>query len=355
MKGEDKIASLLLLCGACLTVVCAAGTIVQVNLEDIDSGTTSPPGPYRWLDVADQPYGESYRNTYNYTQAEVEIVHCNDCTALHGTLSAINLKPNFSYQLKLVGSAGTAANELIGLTGRWWQEQWGESSWINGQNLNTKGDGSSPNPNDELYFERRDVNDSNSPTGKHYKFTGYLVLGYFATDSNGNAEVDFKANSSYHVLWKTSQLARTSQDGPLDLSDFEVSLPHFAYDSAYPQTQVGVYGEWERLPVGGVTLPEGVYDVSFVLTEESFHGSGGTYAGLWAGAMAGPAEFTISQCTVDFLHFARFSSNWFESDCNESYWCSGADFDKNNDVNSLDLHMFVEQWLHPCPVTWPLK
>jgi hypothetical protein len=36
-----------------------------------------------------------------------------------GTLTAVNLKPNCAYQLKLNGIPGTPANERIGLAGRW--------------------------------------------------------------------------------------------------------------------------------------------------------------------------------------------------------------------------------------------
>lgn len=332
-----------------------ASDMQTVILEDIDSGTTSPTGQYRWLDVADQLYAESYRDSYNYTQAYVQIDYSIDATALYGTLYANYLKPNFAYQLKLVGTPDTPSNEPIGLTGRWWQEEWSGSDWINGQNLNNKGNGSSPNPNDEVYFQRRDVNDPTSPTGKHYRYTAYLVFDYFITDSNGDATLEFKANSSYHVLFKTSQRTRTSQDGPLKTTTFEVTLPHFAYDTAYQQTSVGIFGEWERLPVGGVTLPAGEYEASFLLTEESFHGSGGTYAGCWAAAMGGPAEFNIDQCYADFAGFSRLADQWLETGCDEPFWCSGADLDASTEVDQLDLELFIDEWLYPCPNDWPLK
>lgn len=327
-----------------------ASTAQTVILEDIDSGTTSPTGQYRWLDVADQLYAVNYRDNYNYTQAYVRVDYSTDTTALYGTLTATNLKPNFAYQLKLVGTPGTSANESIGLTGRWWQEQWNGTAWVNGANLNNKGDGSSPNPNDMVYFERRDINDPTSPTGKHYRYTAYLVFDYFITDPNGNAVIQFKANSSYHVLWKTSQCAYTSQDGPLKTTDFEVTLPHFAYDTSYPQTTVSIFGEWERLPVGGVTLPAGTYEASFLLTEESFHGSGGAYAGCWAAAMGGTAEFTISVCTVDFNSFARLAEDWLHSGSKLP-----GDLDGDGDVNFVDLNLLAEQWLYLCPHSWPLK
>jgi hypothetical protein len=45
--------------------------------------------------------------------------------------------------------------------------------------------------------------------------------------------------------------------------------------------------------MGGVPLPSGAYRCQIVLTEESFHGSGGAYAGNWAGAMSAEIAFTI--------------------------------------------------------------
>ena len=69
-----------------------SGAMVSVQLEDIDSGLTSPAGNYRWMDVADQLYGQNYRETYNYTKATVTVDFFNSAEALHGTLSVINLK-----------------------------------------------------------------------------------------------------------------------------------------------------------------------------------------------------------------------------------------------------------------------
>ena len=351
-KKHNKRKQLLLIAAIAFSLVRInfAADMQTVILEDIDSGTTSPTGQYRWLDVANQPYAETYRNDYDYTQAYVQIDYSTDTTALYGTLYGTNLKPNFAYQLKLVGTDGTSCNESIGLTGRWWQEEWNGSAWVNGQNLNNKGDGTSPNPNDLVYFERRDINDPTSPTGKNYRYTAYLVFDYFITDSNGNITFDFKANSSYHVLWKTSQRTHTSNDGPIKTTAFEVTLPHFAYDTSYPQTSVDIFGEWERLPVGGVTLPTGTYEATFLLTEESFHGSGGTYAGGWAGAMGATAEFTISECMVDFSSFSRFTENWLYSG---SYLLG--DLDNDGDVDFADLNNFSYEWLNICPNDWPLK
>jgi hypothetical protein len=207
-------------------------------------------------------------------------------------LIAQNLKPNFAYQVKLVGTPGTADNELIGLAGRWWQEEWDGIAWVNGQNLNDKGDGSSPNPNDNTYYARKSITDGTSPTGLHYRFTGYLLFGYFITDSNGDATFYFETGGSYHVLWKTSQRARTGDDGPLRTVTFDPTIST-AYDTDYPSSTVSIFGEWERLPMGSVNLAPGNYHCQIVLTEESFHGTG-PLEGNWAAAMSTNISFTIA-------------------------------------------------------------
>ena len=328
----------------------AFGLSAIVALEDVNSGTTSPTGQYRWLDVNDQVYAEEYRTTYNYTQASVEVTYSIDANTLHGVLSATNLKPNFAYQFKLVGTADTNANEHIGLTGRWWQEEWNGTAWANGQNLNNKGDGSSPNPNDEVYFDRRDIIDITSPTGKHYRYTGYLVFDYFITDSLGDAMLNFRCDSSYHVLWKTSQRTHTSNDGPIKEAIFSTDPCSAAYDTANGLSIVDIFGEWERLPVGQVRLPLGEYEAEFVLTEESFHNCSSEFGGCWAAAMAGPCDFSITTCFADFEIFALFADYWRESGSDLP-----ADLDEDNDVDLDDLDYFVAEWLFYCPNDWMLK
>jgi len=266
-----------------------------VPLGDIDSGTTSPTGTYRWLDVANNEYGALYQGAYDYTQATVAVDFSDAATRFQGTLAAANLKPNFAYQIKLVGEHWTVANEMIGLTGRWWQEEWINDDWGGGANLNDRDDGSSPNPNDLVYTSRHDIpaTDPDNKSGFHYRYTGYLLLDYFVTDENGAAAVPFVADSSYHVLWKTSQLDRTAADGPIVSAALDPGATSYGYDTDYPASSADIYGEWERLPVGGVTLPTGDYAAQIILTEESFHGSGGALAGNWAAAVGGDIGFTI--------------------------------------------------------------
>ena len=188
------------------------------------------------------------------------------------------------------------ANERIGLAGRWWREEWDSAleQWTHGTNSF-----------DSDYYEKRYIEDLSSPTSYHYKFTGYLVFDYFITDQDGNATLSFEANSSYHVLWATNDSDiydppgddgpdytghrdRSSNDGPLKQTTFDADESGDAYDDTgedFPPRTVAIFGEWERLPVGGIFLQPGDYSAEIVLTEESFHGSGGDYAGNWAAAM----------------------------------------------------------------------
>mgnify|MGYP006280454867 CR=1 FL=1 len=275
--------------------VCGVGLAEQSVL----SGQTS--GSFRWLDAAGNAYGSSYQSSYSYQDATVTVDYEAGSSGLSGTVTASNLKPNFAYQLKLSGdsrAAGTA-NEELGKTGRWWHEEWNGSAWVNGSNdPNKKGDGTYPNPNDENWLNTRDEVDATSPTGYRYKFTAYRLFDYFFTDADGDAMLHFQMDSSYHVLWKTTQTwpYDSSQDGPIKAATFDPDpAMHDAYDTDYAESSVEIYGEWERLPQGDIPLQTGVYDATFELTEESFHGVDGTGSGYWALAMSGPATFTIPE------------------------------------------------------------
>ena len=354
---QAKVGSAFWSAGIVAAVICAVGLLPgawadTVILEDIDSGTTSPTGQYRWLDIANQAYSDSYRTTYNYTQAYVQVDYVSLGTVLSGTLTATDLKPNFAYQVKLLGTPGTPANEGVGLAGRWWQEEWNGSEWANGGNLNNKGDGSSPNPNDVVYFQRRDIEDPTSPTGYRYRYTAYLVLDYFVTDGNGAASLDFVTDSSYHVLWKTSQRSPSADDGPEIVSTFDPDPGlHPAYDVDYGESTVSVFGEWERLPVGGVSPRPGEYSVQIMLTEESFHGDGSGYVGSWAAAMGGDIAFALvihgdfdGDGDVDPSDFTSFVSVYDLSEGDPDWSPNGpiGDFDEDGGVDFCDFMQFVD-------------
>ncbi|HJO62674.1 MAG: hypothetical protein QF888_01510 [Desulfobacterales bacterium] len=56
-----------------------------------------------------------------------------------------------------------------------------------------------------------------------------MLLAYFITDEFGNATIDFKADSSFHVLWKTSQRKRTGDDGPIESITFDPDPSSYSY------------------------------------------------------------------------------------------------------------------------------
>ena len=282
-------------------------SLINVNLAFIDPGVTAFAG-YRWRDIAGNLFSDSYRNSYGYNLPDVQVqLSFYDIGSIFtGILTATNLKPNFAYQIKLAGFPDTdsESNEQMGFTGRWWQEEWDNTiqEWTNGQNLNNKGDGYFPNPNDQGYLSKRDILDPNSPSGKKYRFTGYLPFDFFITDENGNAVVQLAQNSSYHVFWNTQQSYYNNydseKDGPLKTVTFDPdpSQPGSAYSTDFSEATMIVFGEWERLPMEGVFLPSGEYSCQFILTEESFHGwPGGSYTGNWASTMGADIQFTIDE------------------------------------------------------------
>jgi hypothetical protein len=292
-----------------LPTFCAA-EITSVTLQWIDPSITAT-GAYRWQDVAGQVYGNAYRSSYGYGQSNVvaQVTFERVASTLCATFTATNLKPNFAYQAKLSGDPGTTGtNELIGLTGRWWQEEWNGAAWVNGWNLNNKGNGYYPNPNDTTYFSRRDTPDPTSPTGKKYRYTGYRVFDYFITDQNGNTSFSFEVLNCYHVLWKTNQRAWAANDGPIKTVTFDPSTTQPAYETDYPEKTESVFGEWERLPMGGLPLLPGDYSCQIMLTEESFHGWDATnpYPGGWAAAMGAPIQFMIGSPPANARRWALY-------------------------------------------------
>jgi len=65
--------------------------------------------------------------------------------------------------------------------------------------------------------------------------------------------------------------------------------------------------------------------------------------------------YNVKACKVNFIIYARFAEQWFQSLCNAGNdWCSGADIDQLGDVDWLDLGLFADEWLDYCPGDWLL-
>ena len=245
-----------------------------VNLQPISgSGSNN-----RWMDIADNLYSSSYQSSFTYAQPLVTISYNNTSATFSGTLTATGLKPSFAYQMKLVGNSDMDdwSNEQLGYAGRWWRVQ--------------------PNPGNS-----NDTDYDNNKDDPSYIYQGYLLFGFFSTDQQGNATVNFSANSSYHVLWATNDSTGVgtghknpgANDSAVIYYDFAASpaINSAAYSTDYGNAHVGVFAEWEsgRALPGQLSLPVGEYLCKLVLTEESFHQSG--LGGGWASVLAGDVNF----------------------------------------------------------------
>jgi hypothetical protein len=96
---------------------------------------------------------------------------------------------------------------------------------------------------------------------------------------------------------------------------------------------------------GGGISSGGQYIVSGTIGQhDAAYSAGGDYellGGFWSGEPL---------CTVDFYHYARFAEYWLQSGTGLP-----ADLYEDGIVDSLDLELFVNEWLCYCPYDWPLK
>ena len=278
----------------CLTVILIAAVapvkadicVLSLDGFSLDPATDpgwSWPGNQRWKDIAGNMYdGElpsastSWRSDA-YDRANVSVDYQVVGSLLTGTVTGTGLKPNFAYQLKLEGLLGGSPAE----------------SWTN-STLRSLG---------------RTTTDG--------KNMGYLPFGYIVTDGDGSVAATFATDSSYHVLMRTAGSggygigSPGTNDGPVTNYTFApaASSPWYATDLA--EGTVGVYGQWQtdRALPGELLLPDGTYVCNFVLTEESFHDTGGTFhpgwdiysgapGGSWASPFKGNIAFTVPAVPV---------------------------------------------------------
>ena len=107
MRHQDKPAkpSLLLVALFFLSLTAGAAPGLAAEGQLIEIGGVSA-SSLRWWDVASNVYDSAYSDTYTYGDATVTLTYGTggDPVTLAGHLSAVNLKPNFAYQLKLAGN-----------------------------------------------------------------------------------------------------------------------------------------------------------------------------------------------------------------------------------------------------------
>jgi hypothetical protein len=240
----------------------------------------------RWLDINNNQYKAWLTNGqpnggFSYGNAQVQLTfdRAPGVPYFVGHIHASNLKPNFSYQLKLLGKPerGTRgwgsmgddlSNERIGLAGRWWCDS---------------SHASQTNFDDAHYYGYYKY----APAGREHNIYGYQYMGEFITDGEGKADVDITGQYSYHIEWASWQ----SGNKDTLFGTFPVkgaALPgggFYGYGSTAPNDSVTMYYEYESGRPNPVKLPTGAYKCRFVLTEETFHNT--TFlGGYWKGVLA---------------------------------------------------------------------
>lgn len=107
---------------------------------------------------------------------------------------------------------------------------------------------------------------------------------------------------------------------------------------------------WSTIDGGGGRSTGGGYELFGTIGQpDADWTEGDSYEVLGGFLPGGPL------CMVDFGDFANFAVHWLEVPCSElNDWCSGADLNHVDDVDIVDLDIFVESWLGSCPVGWLL-
>ena len=194
-----------------------------------------------------------YLYQYNYSQADINLDYyiCGD--TFKGEVSGTNLKPNFTYQMKLEGkpeciypNGNNDSNKNIGYIGRWWDY----NVCTNTCNIAT-----------DAYVESH----------PDHCILGYVLFDFLTADSNGSAYKEFSLDSSYHVLWCSNPETGTNN---LHLQNGYCKLENL----------------WPEPQRGAVSMSSGNYTLKFLLTEESFHS---TSSGQWPTVLTGDAEFRV--------------------------------------------------------------
>jgi hypothetical protein len=249
----------------------------------------------RWRDTATTPYDGGKIASYDYASATAVFAYPDQAPTFGGAFTGSNLKPNFTYQVKLNGKPSyfwgpdgdDLANERIGFAGRW---------WLNKVEKATGTDVGGWNSNDAEYVAWKAQGFTDGVYD--YAYEGYLLFAYLVTNENGQVVQDVTLDSSFHVLWKTAQRAPGPNDSTPTAHTFAVNETSDWYASSQSDEVRSIYAEWEptRALPGELALPAGTYAVRIFLTEESFHESAGSPpSGSWATVMAhDEVQFTIA-------------------------------------------------------------
>ena len=249
------------------------------NVKTVELAGLDAYADERFMDVGGRAYSGPFLEKFSYTDSRarrpsVKLEYLGRAETFAGKVAATGLKPNFAYQIKLCANYAEDPQgfERIGYTGRW------------------RLPGRATNYKDEAYEEYEHKE----------RVEAYLLFDFFVTDSGGNAEKEFYADSSLHVLWNasTQRAPGFADSSPIpvtraasDRALYANPRPDLAAQHVYAESEQHALGRDNRKPIGCVFLPPGRYKGNVVLTEESFHGFGD--AGYWATVMCAPVAFEV--------------------------------------------------------------
>ena len=232
-----------------------------VWLEAIDR-----PEPQRWADIAGNPFSAAFHADFSYRDAKVRVTYRRRGPTFAGVLEASGLKPNFAYQVKLLGDrSDTWSFEAIGYHGRW-----------------LIGEGRRTNFSDDDYEAQKSRPD--------VEIESYILFDYFVTDDQGRAAKSLVLERSYHVIWNQKlnrwHRAPGRHDSPLFTHRIRPAGRAYWWKVEARPVTVGLWleEEWvnEQPSKDALRLPAGTYRVSLsmnnagaweltVLKQQEFH------------------------------------------------------------------------------------
>ncbi len=234
----------------------------------------------RFIDVGGHAYSRDFIEGFCYfgdrrqPAPVVTLRWLKEAETFVGTLDAHHLKPNFAYQVKLLGDPDDFdAFENIGYLGRWGL------------------------PGDETNVSDRDY--ARFPD-KH-RAESYLLFDFFVTDEHGSATKTLYADSSLHVLFHAvrQRRPRLRDSAPLTVTTrnpgggvYANPDAVFGEETLFAEAESGSASGNRRPPIGRAFLASGSYRAHLALTEESFHWYGD--GGQWATVLSTPVEFTVT-------------------------------------------------------------
>ncbi|MHC4886832.1 MAG: hypothetical protein ACYTGH_17280 [Planctomycetota bacterium] len=228
----------------------------------------------RWADLQGNYYSRAFAANFDYEKTPTVRVRIDsEAQTLQGRIEAEGLKPNFCYQLKLVGdfAVDRTAFETIGRVGRW------------------RLPGYDTNYVDEDYHTATEEVKAQT--------SAYIFFDYLVTDSQGRAVRDFALDSSLHVVWSASRQRKARGEDCITVK-VDATDPALYMRPKEEPTEEVIWAEREirrYTSEADIThLPVGSYKARLELTEESFH-SQDRDGGWWATVMTLPIEFAISE------------------------------------------------------------